>query len=198
MSPDPSRADAQRPADAPARLIGILTTDTQLVITSWDAPLASMTGIASANAAGRRLADVVPDMEARGLLAIVTSALETGSAQVLAPALHGYFIPCPAITPSTRFDLMQQRAVVGALREDDRTVGLIVTVEDVTERLEREHQVAAELRDANPDARLRAIERLASVDPVDGIGPLHEAMGDEDWQVRRLAVQTLASRFGPR
>src|SRR6185295_7739079 len=177
--------------------IGILTTDAQLVITGWDAPLASMTGIASADAAGRRLVDVVPDLESRGLLAILTTTLQTGSARVLAPALHGYLIPCSPCTPSARFDRMQQRVVVAALQEDGRTVGLIVTVEDVTERLDREHQLATELRHADPSARQRAIERLASVNPVEGLGPLQAAMDDDDWQVRRSAVHTLAGRRDP-
>src|SRR6185369_1066520 len=137
MNIDGSRADPGDRTDGPARCIGILTTDAQLVITGWDAALASMTGIASADAAGRRLSDVVPSLESRGLLAMLTTTLETGSARVLAPALHGYLIPCSPCTPSARFDRMQQRVVVAALQEDDRPVGLIVTVEDVTERLDR-------------------------------------------------------------
>jgi len=179
------------------RRIGILTTDTSLVVTSWDAVLAAMTGVDGAHAAGRPLADVVPDLEARGLLHVLREPLESGAARVLAPALHGHFIPCPPATPSPRFGRMQQRVVIGALREGHDTVGLIVTVEDVTERLDREHALAEELRHASPDARVRAIEHLASVEPVDGIGPLTHAMGDDDWQVRRTAVQALAGRRDP-
>src|SRR6185295_16111691 len=72
--------------------------------------------------------------------------------------------------------------------------GLIVTVEDVTERLDREHALADQLRHASPDARVRAIEHLAAIEPVDGLGPLHQAIADDDWQVRRSAVQALAGR----
>ena len=53
----------------PARRIGILTTDRDLIVTSWDAALAAMTGIAAADA--RRPSarpTLVPDLEARGLL----------------------------------------------------------------------------------------------------------------------------------
>src|SRR6185436_4510007 len=75
--------------------------------------------------------------------------------------------------------------------------GLVITIEDVTERLDREHDLAADLRSSNADARMRAVERLSSAEPVDGLGPLHEAIGDEDWQVRRTAVQTLADRRDP-
>lgn len=176
------------------RRIGIFTTDTALVVTSWDAVLAAMTGIDGRAAIGRPLAEVVPDLETRGLLATVREPLESGGTRVLAPALHGHFIACPPVTPSAHFTHMQQRVVIGALQEGQDTVGLIVTVEDVTGRLDQERALAEELRQASPDARRRAIEQLASVEPVEGIGPLHHALGDEDWQVRRRAVHALATR----
>ena len=46
--------------------IGILTTDTDLVVTTWDAALERMTGIAADTARGRRLDDIVPDIKRRG------------------------------------------------------------------------------------------------------------------------------------
>jgi len=180
-----------------SRHIGILTTDTALVVTSWDAALAAMTGLDSATAVGRPLVDLVPDLEPRGLLQVIAEPLESGAARVLAPALHGHLIPCPPSIPSARFDRMQQRVVIGALQEGNHTVGLIITVEDVTERLDREHALAGELRDTSPDARVRAIEHLASIEPVDGVGPLTDAIGDDDWQVRRTAVKALAGRRDP-
>src|SRR5262252_2059664 len=120
----------------PGRHIGILTTDGDLIVTSWDAALASMTGIASDEAIGRPLNQVVPDLESRGLLDAVRSTLVTGAPTVLAPALHHYFIPAPPSIPSARFDRMQQRAALAALVRGGRPEGLIVTIEDVTERLD--------------------------------------------------------------
>jgi HEAT repeat protein len=176
------------------RRIGIFTTDTSLSVTSWDPALAAMTGIDATTAVGRPLIEVIPDLDSRGLLATIREPLESGAARVLAPALHGHLIPCPPATSSARFPRMQQRVVIGALQENQKTVGLIVTVEDVTERLERERALAEDLRHASPEARRRAIEQLAAVEPVEGIGPLHHAIGDDDWQVRRRAVQALAAR----
>lgn len=177
------------------RRIGILTTDNALVITSWDAVLAQMTGCADAT--GRRLDEVVPDLRSRGLAALLTEVIETGAARVLAPALHGHLIACPPASASSHFDRMQQRIVVGALQDDGKTIGVVVTIEDVTERLDRERELANQLRAASPDARVRAIARLSSMEPVDGLGPLSDAMGDEDWQVRRQAVHALAQRRDP-
>lgn len=191
-----STADPRRP-EPPARRIGIFTTNGELVIESWDGALASMTGVAAADAIGRPITVVVPDLESRGLLAIVRETLVTGAPTVLAPSFHKYLIPAPPSTPSTRYDRMQQRVGLAALLEGGRPVGLIVTVEDVTERLEHEQQLGAELRAADSAARLRAIERLAALNPVEGLGPLPTAMADEDWRVRRSAVQALAGRRDP-
>jgi HEAT repeat protein len=196
MSADRSPAEAPGSEGEPRR-IGILTTDDRLVITSWDAALASMTTIDAADAIGRSLTAVVPDLESRGLLGIVRSTLVTGAPTVLAPAFHKYLIPAPVAGPSSHYDQMQQRVAIGALVEGERATGLLITIEDVTERLELEHRLAGELREGNPGARMRAIERLAAMSPVEGLGPLPSAMADEDWQVRRAAVDALAGRRDP-
>ena len=173
--------------------IGILTTDTDLVVTTWDATLEQMTGIPAHSARGRRLEEIVPDLRSRMLIDLIREPLISGSAQVLAPALHKYLIPCAPLEPSHEFEHMQQRVVVGALRDAHRSVGLVMSIEDVTERLERERELARQLRDQSPSARLEAVEQLAH-EPAEGIGPLGVAMGDEDWRVRRAAVKALAAR----
>jgi hypothetical protein len=97
----------------PVRRIGILTTDASLVITSWDAALAAMTGIDAAAAVARPLPVVVPDLEARGLLNLVRQTLVTGAPMVLAPAFHKYLIPAAPAAPSPRDDRLQQRVAGG-------------------------------------------------------------------------------------
>ena len=179
---------------ANARLIGILTTDTELVVKSWDGTLARMTGIPADHAVGLRLDEVVHELRDRPLLGLLREPLLSGSAQVLAPALHKYLIPCPPAQPSADFEQMQQRVVVGALRNEDRAVGLVITIEDVTARVERERHLARQLRAGNPGERLEAVRELAHVQPTDGVGPLASAIADDDWQVRRAAVRALAAR----
>ena len=51
---------------------------------------------------------------------------------------------CSLRTPRAlgTFDRMQQHVTIGPLREDGRIVGLVVTIEDVTSRIERERQAA--------------------------------------------------------
>jgi len=175
------------------RRIGVFTTDVDLVIKSWDPALEQMTGIAADQACGRDLHALVPDLAARVPPQLLREPLVSGSVQVLAPALHKYLIPCPPAEPSTEFDRMQQRVVVGALRNDEGAAGLVVTVEDVTARLERERELARQLREGSPADRVAAIRRLAELDS-EGVGPIGQALGDDDWQVRRAAVRALAAK----
>jgi HEAT repeat protein len=155
--------------------LGIFTTSVRLVVRTWDAWMADATGIPAGRALNRPLTDVVPEIAARGLLPILENALARGTAEVLAPALHGYLFACPPLRPSAMFDRMQQHVTIGPLREEGRIVGLIVTVEDVTARIERERQAASHIKAQKTD--LAALTRM---------------LGDEDWRVRKTAVAELA------
>lgn len=174
--------------------IGILTTDSDLVVQSWDPTLERLTGIPADAARGRRLDELVPDLHDRVPPSLLREPMVSGSPQVLAPAIHKFLIPCRPLEPSGEFDQMQQRVVVGALRDDDRLVGLVISVEDVTARLDAERRLGRQLKDADPAARADAVRQLAAVEPTEGLGPLASAIGDEEWHVRRAAVRAIASR----
>jgi HEAT repeat protein len=150
--------------------IGVFTTDNHLVIQVWDAALVQLTGITEETASGQVVTALLPDLEQRGLLRRFQRSLNEGVVEVLAPAFHHYLIPCAPVTPAKHFDKMQQRVTIAPLRDDDSIAGLIVTVEDVTERLEREREFAA---------------------------PMLEALSDEDWRVRREAVKEVSQRAAP-
>jgi HEAT repeat protein len=150
--------------------IGVFTTDSQLVIQVWDAALAQLTGISEETASGQAVTKLLPDLESRGLLKSFERSLNEGVVEVLAPAFHHYLIPCAPVTRGQHFDKMQQRVTIAPLRDDDSIAGLIVTVEDVTERLEREREIAT---------------------------PIVKALSDDDWRVRREAVQDVSRRTAP-
>ncbi len=150
--------------------IGVFTTDSHLVIQVWDAALVQLTGITEETASGKVVTALLPDLEERGLLKCLQRSLNDGVVEVLAPAFHHYLIPCAPATPAKHFDKMQQRVTIAPLRDDDSIAGLIVTVEDVTERLERERELAT---------------------------PMLEALSDDDWRVRREAVQEASRRAAP-
>ena len=151
-------------------LVGVFTTDADLIIQVWDATLARLTGISEQSASGRALTTLLPDIEKRGLLKRFQRSLNEGVVEVLAPAFHHYLIPCAPVTLAKHFDKMQQRITIAPLRDDQSIAGLIVTVEDVTERLEREREVSM---------------------------PMLDALRDKDWTVRREAVQEVSQRAAP-
>jgi HEAT repeat protein len=141
--------------------IGILTVDTDLVVRTWDDWLAAASGITSSAAVGRALAAVVPSLAERGLLARFEQVLASGEVQVLAPTFHHYLVPCPPREPSPHFDHMQQRVTLGPLREDDRIVGVMATMEDVTARIDHEREMARGLWAGDWRVRRAAVEDLS-------------------------------------
>ena len=80
-----ARADV---TDDPARDIGILTTDADLIVASGTTGWRTATGIRPDDATGGRSPNWFPDLETRGLLAPVRRTLTTGTVQVLSPAFH--------------------------------------------------------------------------------------------------------------
>src|ERR1051325_9427479 len=176
--------------------VGVFTTDTQLVIRVWDATLARLTGISEESASRQALIAVLPDLEERGLLKRFQRSLKEGVVEVLATAFHHYLIPCAPVTPSKRFDKMQQRVTIAPLRDDDSIAGLIVTIEDVTERLERERELSARLAEGDEAARLHAAETLSDDASYD-TAPLLDALSDESWRVRRAAIKGVSQRAAP-
>lgn len=177
--------------------IGVFTTDASLVIQIWDAALARLTGISSDAASGKSLVELLPDLEERRLLARFRRVLDEGVVEVLAPAFHRYLIPCPPATASEHFDRMRQRVTIAPLREEGRIVGTLVTVEDVTARLERERALSEQLAHADEDLRLSAAQTFARDESLEPAQPLLGALRDESWRVRRVAVEGLSRRAAP-
>ena len=175
--------------------VGIFTTDLALVVQSWDAWLAEASGVAEADARGRPLAELFPELQTRGLLTRLQRVGESGRVEVLAPAFHEYLIPCaPRLRPPqpARMQLghMHQHVTIAPLRDDDAIVGIMVTIEDVTARRVHERELALQLQSTDEAVRLHAVRALAANDgPVDG---LSGALGDQSWRVRRAAADGLA------
>ncbi len=176
--------------------VGVFTTDTELVIRVWDATLARLTGISEESASGQVLTAVVPDLEHRGLLKRFHRSLQEGVVEVLAPAFHHYLIPCVPLDQVRHFDKMQQLVTIAPLLENDQVAGLFVTVEDVTERLERERELSTRLAQGDEATRLNAAETLSTDDAYDAASLL-DALSDDSWRVRRVAVKGVSQRAAP-
>ena len=173
--------------------IGIFTTDRALVVRSWDDWLATATGISRDRAIGQRLADLLPEVEARGFLPRFHEALHAGTVHVLSPALHQYLIPCPPRTASPRFERMQQHVTIGPLRDDTGTVGVVVAIEDVTTRLDAERALAQALTSDDEAERRSAKQVIADSRQPQSAEAFAPALSADNWRVRQAAVQGLAS-----
>ena len=163
-----------------SRDVGILTTDAALVVCSWNDWLERATGIRASGAIGQPLSTLAPGLEGRGVLHRLEDVLQSGTVQVLSPVFHHHLIPCPPVTPSRFFERMQQHVTIGPLVDGTgRTTGLVITIDDITPRLDRERELAqAPLADGDLDvivARLR----------------------DDDWRVRRATVEGLSQSAAP-
>lgn len=170
---------------------GFFTTDEQLVVRSWDEWMATASGIVPEEACGRPLAEIFPELHERGLIARFQNVLSAGTIEVLAPAFHRYLFACPPLAPCRHFDQMRQRVTIAPLREDERIVGLVVNVVDVTARMERERELSERLKSSNESERLAAAREL-SEQPDTSPQPLLDRLNDESWRVRRAAVEGLA------
>ena len=150
--------------------LGVFSTDAHLVVRTWDSWMAEATGVDAARALQRPVAEVIPDISPTGL-AIMEDVLSRGTVEVLSTALHHYLFPCPPLEPSA-LDRMQQHVTIGPLRDDTGVVGVVVTIEDVTARVQDQRHVAEGLG--------------RHVDSVAGL------LGSEDARLRHMAVSTLA------
>ena len=181
-------------------LIGVFTTDTELVIQVWDDAMKTITGIDPAEAVGKPLADVIPDLQTRGLLARFEMVRDNGTPEILAPALHKYLISRPPLAPSAHFAEMRQLVKISALQDNEQIRGLMVVVEDVTGRMEQERELTARLQDPDETVRLEAARTIAVGEETlnaEDAKPLISALGDRNWRVRRQLVEGLSRRSAP-
>ncbi len=126
------------------QILGVFTTDTHLVVRTWDAFLTRITGIAAADALGQPIGALLPGLDDRGLLTRFRDVAASGTVEVLSPALHHGLIVSTPEGSATTAPHMRQRITIGPVREDGRITGVAVTVEDVTAGAERE-RAASEL-----------------------------------------------------
>ena len=104
-------ADAPDGESPPEPRIGILTTDTALVVTSWDADLVRDDRHRGGRRVGRPLTDVVPDLQTRHLLDAIARAARDGRGAGAGPGAPPVPDPLSAAARCRRFDHMRQRVV---------------------------------------------------------------------------------------
>ena len=118
---------------------GILTTDTELRVQSWNEWLETHSGVAAPMAIGRSLFELFPDLCERKLDEHFRRAL-AGEIIVLSAAFHEYLLPFPPSQREAVSGHMQQTARIAPLSYNNQLCGTITIIEDVSQR---ESQAAA-------------------------------------------------------
>jgi PAS domain S-box-containing protein len=129
---------------------GILITDVELKIRSWNHWLELHSGRRANEVIGRSVLEVFPELVPRRLEQYYRDAL-AGQVRVLAQSLHSYLLPLRSSLSNAALDWMQQSARIAPLVVEGQIVGTITVIDDVTERVARE----AELR-----TQITALEEL--------------------------------------
>ena len=137
---------------------GIMTTDATLRVVSWNRWLVTATGIAESDAVGRPLLDVLPSFAERGFDVCYNDAL-TGVVTVLSHSLHRFILPARAADGRERSPA--QSARIGPLWSGAKVIGTITVVEDVSERVNTERELRAQI--ATSEAARRTAEAASRV-----------------------------------
>jgi PAS domain S-box-containing protein len=129
---------------------GLVTTDRDLRIRTWNKWLTTATGLEAGAVIGKPIIEVIPSLVERGLDSYYRDALD-GQPKILSHTLHRYLVPCPQPDGG----MMPQSARIAPLMDGDAILGTITIVADVGERVSAEKQLRAQIAVAE-DARLQA------------------------------------------
>lgn len=167
--------------------LGILTTDVDLIIQSWDENLAKITGKNSADVCGISLLEIVPELkENQDFFHCITEVLTTGIHQTFAPIFAPYLIPCLPQSISIYCDKMQQEVIISSLTEVEQIKGLIITIEDITPKIEEEKNLQQQLEMATKEAQNN--QQFSTI---------IEKLDDENWAIRQQVVHQLVKKKQP-
>ena len=124
---------------------GVITTDKELRVRSWNRWMEIQSAIPASAAIGCTLFELFPSLDPGRLRGYFDRAL-LGEISVLSTALHGYLLPFPSTVGVPIFEFMQQTGRVAPLRLENEITGTIAIIEDVTQReyqtvvLRRQHE----------------------------------------------------------
>ncbi len=149
---------------------GIVATDANLKILSWNRWLEIHSGFSARQTIGRELFDIYPELIERRLDRFYHQALG-GQVAILSQRLHRYLLPMPPSSGSGESPQMLQSARIVPLTENGQVVGTITAIEDVTERVLREVELQRQIQQLErTEAALRStqarLQHLLSSSPA--------------------------------
>ncbi|HEY1787733.1 MAG TPA: ATP-binding protein, partial [Verrucomicrobiae bacterium] len=112
---------------------GVFTLDTSLRVQTWNRWLESHSSFSCAQVKGRPVVEIFPELEKRKLVSPLQMALN-GESSVLSTSLHHYLLPLKSTLTGDEHGRMRQTARIAPLISEGGICGVIVVIEDVTER----------------------------------------------------------------
>ena len=127
--------------------LGVLTLDRSLVVCGCNRWLAAAIGVADTDLIGRSLFDVFGELPDTAAEQAFRRAL-TGVTTVWSQPFHGFLLPLPPPPGHESFEHMQQSARIAPVMKESEVDGVLVLVQDVTERVSREQALRRALQAA--------------------------------------------------
>jgi signal transduction histidine kinase len=112
---------------------GVITTDREFRVRSWNQWMERHSGMDGKTVLGRKITEVFPDLEQRRLVSSLDRALQ-GEVGVISTALHGWLVPLKSVVREANTPFMKQTARVAPLTIRNQIQGVIIVIEDVTQR----------------------------------------------------------------
>ena len=178
---------------------GILTTDIEIRIVSWNRCLEQHSGLTAEDVLGRRLFEVYPDLLSRGFDKRYEQAL-AGQIVVLSQRFHRYLLAMPPGIEGGSLAQMQQSVRIAPLTSADQIVGTITLIDDVTERVAREDELKRRIEELEAlqvslQEAVREREAFVSIASHELKTPLTGLLGHAQLMLRRAGrSESLPSR----
>jgi two-component system, sensor histidine kinase and response regulator len=141
--------------------LGVFTLDRNLTVTGWNRWLAAASGQDASKAVGRPLLELFPELRGGQAEEALRRALG-GATTVWAHRFHRYLLPLPPAAGHDGFTHMQQSARILPTGAGGAIDGVLVLVQDVTERVAREEELHEALRRAEVASQAKS-DFLASM-----------------------------------
>ena len=122
--------------------IGAIAVDGELNVTRWNSWMTNHMRTTAQQVLGKSIVELYPSLADRGQEKLLRQALADGMTRLLSPLFHQYFLPI-AIgnddSGSTRHMIQSTRII--PLKESDQVIGLLLLIEDYTERMNFEEEL---------------------------------------------------------
>lgn len=128
--------------------IGVLMLDREKIVRGWNRWLEIASTRPASEVSGRKLAEVFPEFPDSAGDRAIDGALK-GATSVLSHRFHEAFLRFPPPPGETAFEVMQQSTrILPNIDPDGRVIGVVVLIEDVTERVARDRELRKALHEA--------------------------------------------------